>query len=229
MGWHEQGDGRWFLGINVDNGRIKDEGDLRLKTAIRTILEKYGMPCRLTALQGLILCDIEDHQRDELNQLLRDHGIVPAEELSLLHRYSIACPALPTCGLSVTESERIMPQVTAQLEAELQKHDLGDERVSVHMTGCPNGCARPYTPDIGLVGKAKLKYTMYLGGNAEGTRLAFLYQDMVPLEEIGSTVSPLLGLFKAERQDGESFGDFCHRVGQEQLAAHAAGSSAVSG
>ena len=131
----------------------------------------------------------------------------------------MACPALPTCGLSVTESERVLPQVIDDLEQQLEKNCLAGERIAVHMTGCPNGCARPYTPDIGLVGKARGKYTVYLGGNTLGTRVGFIFQDLVPLEEIGNRLSPILGLYKAERSDGESFGDFCNRKGLETLQA----------
>ena len=105
------------------------------------------------------------------------------------------------------------------LEVELRKFDLISERISVHMTGCPNGCARPYTPDIGLVGKSRGKYTVYLGGNAEGTRLAFLFKDQVPLEEIAQSVSPILAYFKTDRGPSESFGDFCHRKGLADLQA----------
>jgi sulfite reductase (ferredoxin) len=222
MGWHEQGDGKLFLGINVENGRIKDEGDLQLKTGLRAILSQFKQPCRLTALQGLVLCDVDPADRDAIEQLMVDHGIKKAEDLSLVRRFSMSCPALPTCGLSVTESERVMPRVIDDLEVELDKHGMQDERIAVHMTGCPNGCARPYSPDIGLVGKSRGKYTLYLGGNTLGTRIGFIYQDQVPLEEIGTTVSPLLGYFKSERTDGESFGDFCARKGLEDLQQHAA-------
>lgn len=221
MGWHEQGDGNWFLGINIENGRIKDEGDLRIKTGLRTILEKYRMPARLTPLQGVILCDIAPEDRIDIEKIMAAHGMKQASELSLVRRYSIACPALPTCGLSVTESERVMPQLMDGIEAEMDRHGLLGERISVHMTGCPNGCARPYTPDIGIVGKAKLKYTLYLGGNVEGTRLAFLYKDLVPLEELPLVLSPLFAYYRSERINGESFGDFCLRKGKEDLEAFA--------
>ena len=217
MGWHEQGDGNLFLGINIENGRIKDDGPLRIKSGLRAILNKYGMNSRLTALQGVILCDIKPSDRADIARMLAEHGMAAAEDLTLIRRYSIACPALPTCHLSITESERVMPRVIDDLEVELRRLDLIGERISVHMTGCPNGCARPYTPDIGLVGKSRGKYTVYLGGNAEGTRLAFLFKDQVPLEEIAQSVSPILSYFKAERQESESFGDFCHRKGLADL------------
>jgi sulfite reductase (ferredoxin) len=225
LGWHEQGDGRLFLGINVDNGRIKDEGDFRLKTALRTILGKYGMNCRNTPLQGFIFCDISPVDRDDIQQVLVDHGIPPAEDLTLTRRYAISCPAYPTCGLAVTESERVMPTVLGNIEAEMTRQGLSEERITVHMTGCPNGCARPFTPDVGLVGKAREKYTLYLGGNAQGTRIGFIYDDMVPLEEIHQRLSPLLAYFRADRQKGESFGDFCFRKGKENLTT-AAGQAA---
>lgn len=221
MGWHEQGDGKLYLGINVENGRIKDEGDLQLKTGLRAIVSKFKPPVRLTALQGVILCDIDPADREEIDQLMADHGIKAADDLTLVRRFSMSCPALPTCGLSVTESERVMPRVIDDLEVELDKHGMADERIAVHMTGCPNGCARPYTPDIGLIGKAKGRYTVYLGGNTLGSRVGFIFQDLVPLEEIAVSVSPLLGYFKEERQNGESFGDFCHRKGLDDLQAKA--------
>ncbi len=217
IGWHEQGDGKLFLGINIENGRLKDEGPLQLKKMFRVLLGKYGMETRLTALQGVILCDIDPKDRADIDSILTEHGCKRAEELTLARRYSISCPAYPTCGLAVTESERVMPDVMDALEAEMAKHGLLSERIAVHMTGCPNGCARPYTPDIGLVGKARGKYTLYLGGNAQGTRLAFLYEDMVAQEELPNKLSPIFAKFKVGRKAGESFGDFCHRVGKEGL------------
>jgi len=219
LGWHEQGDGRLFLGINVENGRIKDEGSLRLKAGLRAILGRFGMEVRLTALQSLILCDIDPSDRAEIEQLMAEYGILRADQLSLLRRYSIACPAFPTCGLSITESERALPGVIDQLEVEVAKLGLQSSKLAVHMTGCPNGCARPYTPDVGLVGKAAGKYTVFVGGNPEGTRLAFIYRDMVPLEEIVPSLVPLLQRYRVEREGTESFGDFCARCGPEAIGA----------
>ena len=223
IGWHEQGDGKLFLGINIECGRIKDEGSLRLKTGLRTILEKYKMDTRLTALQSVILCDIEPKDKADIIKILVEHGIKQDHELTLLRRYAIACPAFPTCGLSITESERALPGILDGLEIEMAKLGLQKDRISVHMTGCPNGCARPYTPDIGLVGKqagtggTQGKYTIYLGGNSEGTRLAYIYKDSVPQADIASTIGKALEFYKSNRQNGESFGDFCNRRGQAEL------------
>lgn len=221
LGWHEQGDGKLYLGINVENGRIKDDGDLRIKSGLRAIIEKYRMDTRLTPLQSVILCDIAPDQRADINRMLREHGIKQADELSLLRRYSIACPAWPTCGLSITESERALPGILDEMEIELAKFGLSKELISIHMTGCPNGCARPYTPDIGLVGRAAgEQYTLYLGGNTIGTRLGFIYADYLPKENIIPTLSPLFAFFKSQRKPGETFGDFCHRQGKEALEAY---------
>lgn len=219
IGWHEQGDGKLFLGINIENGRIKDEGSLRIKAGLRAVLKRFGMNTRLTALQSVILCDIDPQDKAEINRMLAEHGIKGADELTLLRRYSIACPAFPTCGLSITESERALPGLLDEMEVALAKLGLLADKLSVHMTGCPNGCARPYTPDVGLVGKAVGKYTLFLGGNPEGTRLCFIYRDMVPLEEIVPALTPLLTAYKAERRSSESFGDFCARKGQAALEA----------
>lgn len=225
IGWHEQGDGNLFLGINIECGRIKDEGSLRIKTGLRALLKKYGMTTRLTALQSVILCDIRPHDKSDIIKILADHGIKQDHELTLLRRYSIACPAFPTCGLSITESERALPGIIDELEVEMAKLGIQHDRISVHMTGCPNGCARPYTPDIGLVGKqagvggALGKYTIYLGGNAQGTRLAYIYKDSVPQADVASTLAIALRSYKTNRLNGESFGDFCHRKGQAELQA----------
>jgi sulfite reductase (ferredoxin) len=225
IGWHEQGDGKLFLGINIECGRIKDEGSLRIKSGLRAILKKYGMTTRLTALQSVILCDIDPKDKADIVKVLVEHGIKQDHELTLVRRYSIACPAFPTCGLSITESERALPGIIDALEVEMAKLGIQQDRISVHMTGCPNGCARPYTPDIGLVGKqagvggAQGKYTIYLGGNAQGTRLAYIYKDSVPQADVVSTLVPALQLYKANRLNGESFGDFCHRKGQTEMQA----------
>jgi len=219
MGWHAQGDGRWFYGLNVENGRIKDEGLYRLKSALRQICTELRPPLRLTAHQSIIFCDLEEADRPRLEKILREHCVPLTEETSAARRWSIACPALPTCGLAITESERVLPSMIDQLEAELDQLGLGEEVFTTRMTGCPNGCARPYNSDIGLVGKTADKYTIFLGGRVEGDRLNFVYKDKVPTAEVVSTLVSVFRFFKTARQNGESFGDFCHRQGAEQLLA----------
>ncbi|NQV27658.1 MAG: NADPH-dependent assimilatory sulfite reductase hemoprotein subunit, partial [Rhodopirellula sp.] len=221
-GWHDQGDGLCFYGLVIENGRIADRGGLRLKSALRAICQAYGPGIRLTPFQSVLLTHLAQKDRLAIERILRRHGVKLSDDVSPVRRSSMACVALPTCPLAITEAERALPGVVDRLDRELAELGLSDEEFTVRMTGCPNGCARPYSPDIGLVGKSRGKYTLYLGGNTLGTRIGFIYQDQVPLEEIGATVSPLLGYFKSERTDGESFGDFCARKGLEDLQQHAA-------
>ncbi len=220
MGWHEQGDGRWFYGLNVENGRIKDTDTMRLKSALREICTAMRLPIRLTPHQSIIFCDIRPEDRERLQEILRRHGVPLSEEYSAVRRWSMACPALPTCGLAVTESERILPSLIDEFETELKKLGLENEVFTTRMTGCPNGCARPYNSDIGLVGKTKDKYTIFLGGRLLGDRLNFIYKDLVPTDKVVPTLVPVLQLFKDGRHDGETFGDFCHRVGKDELLMH---------
>lgn len=219
MGWHAQGDGKYFYGLNVENGRIKDEGLYRLKAALREICGKLAPPLRLTPHQGLIFCDLEAGDRGKIEKILREHCVPLTEETSEARRWSMACPALPTCGLAITESERALPGMMDQLDQALKELGLEDEVFTTRMTGCPNGCARPYNSDIGLVGKSKDKYTILLGGRVQGDRLNSVYKDQVPTAEVVPTLTSVFRHFKDARQEGESFGDFCHRQGNEQLLA----------
>src|SRR3954468_321887 len=219
MGWHEQGDGLLFYGLNVENGRIKNTPEMQLKSALREICETFRAPLRLTPHQSIIFCDIRPEDRDRLEKIFRRHKVPLTEDYTTVRRWARACPALPTCGLAVTESERVMPEIIDQLEVELERLDLQDEVFTTRMTGCPNGCARPYNADIGLVGKTKDKYTILLGGHVLGDRLNFIYKDLVPTDEVVPTLVPVLHYFKENRQDGESLGDFCNRVGTHALAA----------
>lgn len=219
MGWHEQGDGRWFYGLNIENGRIKDTPEVRLKTALREICTTMRPPLRLTPHQSIIFCDIAPENREQLVEILRRHNVPLTEDYSNVRRWSMACPALPTCGLAVTESERVMPGIIDQLESELEKLGLQNEVFTTRMTGCPNGCARPYNSDIGIVGKTKDKYTIFLGGHVLGDRLNFIFDDLVPTDQIVPRLVPVFRYFKEARLSGESFGDFCHRVGKDDLSA----------
>ena len=154
MGWRDQGDGKLSLGIPIENGRLKDDGTLRLFSGLRAFFEKYGTPARLTCQQSIILADLDPAWRGEINSWLKENGIASVGTISTVRRWAMACPALPTCGLAVTEAERALPTILDELEIELQKRGLAEERLTVRMTGCPNGCARPYNADIGLVGRS---------------------------------------------------------------------------
>ena len=222
LGWDEQGDGRWFYGLNIENGRIKDDDQMQLKSAIREICRRFNPGIRLTAHQSILFCDIAQQDREALSQILRRHHVPLSEDISAVRRWSMACVAWPTCGLSITEAERALPGIIDHLEIELARLGLSKERFTVRMTGCPNGCARPYNSDIGLVGRAKGKYTIFVGGRLLGNRLNFQYQDMVPEEEVIAALRPLLTYYKQDRQEDETLGDFCHRKGPADLAAWAA-------
>ncbi|HMC11322.1 MAG TPA: NADPH-dependent assimilatory sulfite reductase hemoprotein subunit, partial [Pirellulaceae bacterium] len=227
MGWDEQGDGRWFYGLNIENGRIKDTPDSRLKTAIREICNTLKPSIRLTSHQSMLFGDIQPQDRTRLEGVLRSHGVKLTEEVSTVRRWSMACVAWPTCGLSITESERALPGIIDQIEAELARLGLAQEKFTIRMTGCPNGCARPYNCDVGLVGKARGKYTVFLGGRLLGDRLNFVYKDMVPEEEVTATLAPVFVYFKHAREPGETLGDFCLRKGTDDLAAFADANAAA--
>lgn len=227
MGWHEQGDGRLYLGIPVENGRIKDEGSLRLFSGLRAFFERYLTAARLTCQQSILLADLEPAWKPEIEALLEEYGIARVEQISTVRRWSMACPALPTCGLAVTEAERALPGILDLLEVELANLGLQSERFTVRMTGCPNGCARPYNADIGLVGRSAVKnddgtpspgsYTIFLGGRTLGDRLNVEFKDYVPYDRVVPELVPVFERFKSARLDGESFGDFCERVVMAEL------------
>lgn len=217
VGWTSQGDGRSFYGLSIQNGRVKDDGGFRLRSALRTLVGTLRPELRVTPQQDLLLCGLPEQARDEVERRLAEHGVLRPEQVSTVRRFSMACPATPTCGLAITESERVLPGVIDRLEGELKRLGLEAEPITVRMTGCPNGCARPYQSDIGLVGRSGDKYTLFVGGHAEGTRLNFVLKDLVPLAEIVPTLVPLLEHFKAERLADEGFGDFCQRQGVDRL------------
>lgn len=219
MGWHKQGDGKWFYGLSVENGRIKDDDSFQLKSALREICSRLKPGIRLTSHQDILFTDVAAKSKSILEGILREHHVALSEEVSTVRRWSMACVAWPTCGLSITEAERALPGIMDQMESELAKLGLASEAFTVRMTGCPNGCARPYNSDIGLVGKTAGKYTVSVGGRLLGNRLNFIYKDLVPESEVVPTLTPLFVYFKQERTNGESFGDFCARKGREDLLA----------
>jgi sulfite reductase (NADPH) hemoprotein beta-component len=210
FGWHEAADGSWFLGLHVLAGRVKGG----LKTALREIVETHRPEVRLTPSQNLLLCGVASEDIDKINSILLANGVAveETEQGTLLQRGAMACPALPTCGLSLAESERYLPEFLGVVEDVLAGEGLADEQIIVRMTGCPNGCARPYMAELGIVGRSPGKYAVYLGGNADSTRLGRLYNQNVKVDEMKATLGPIVARFKNEREAGEGFGDFCART-----------------
>jgi sulfite reductase (ferredoxin) len=217
LGWHRQPGGELYYGLYVENGRIKDEGELRLRSALRRLVEELRPMLHLTAQQNVILIGLKPSQKERVEAVLREHGVALSEEISNTLRHSMACPAYPTCGLAVAESERTLPSLIRQIEALVAEVGLAGERISYRMTGCPNGCARPYLGDVGFVGTTLGKYDVFLGGDFDGTRLNELFARNVPLAEIPSLLRGPLTAFAEERGAGEGFGDWCHRAGVDAL------------
>jgi len=223
FGWHRQTDGRWFLGLYVETGRIKDTPHRQLKTALRRIVASFRTEVRLTPSQNLLLAGVTSDQKESMTALLADHGIPVENQAGAIRRASMACPSMPTCGLGLAESERALPGILGHIEGLLAELGLSDEEIIIRMTGCPNGCARPYLAEIGFVGRAPGKYNLYLGGNAGTTRLNQEYRASVKVDEIIPVLRPVLARWKNERLPGERFGDFCSRcVLPEQIQAGAA-------
>jgi len=218
LGWQEQGDGKLFVGISIDSGRILDQGSFQLRTALREIVQQFNLPIRLTPHQNLLIYEIEPGQKAAIQAILDRCGVqVDPDGIAPLVRYSMACPALPTCGLAITESERVMPSILDRIQALLDKLGLEQEHFVVRMTGCPNGCARPYMAELGFVGSATESYQIWLGGSPDQTRLAQAYVDRLHVNDLEVGLEPILVYFKQSRQPGESFGDFCDRVGMEAI------------
>jgi len=220
LGWHRQAGGDLYYGLHLENGRIHDSGRLRLRTAIRKLVERFRPTLFLTPQQNVILTGLAPGDRPAVEALLRDHGVPLSEEISNTLRHSMACPAYPTCGLAVAESERALPGLIRQIEPIVAELGLAEERISYRMTGCPNGCARPYLGDVGFVGTTLGKYDVFLGGDFDGTRLNELFARNVPLEEIPALLRGPLAAFAHDRGAGEGFGDWCHRVGLAGLREH---------
>jgi sulfite reductase (ferredoxin) len=217
LGWHPQERGRSFLGLFIENGRITDDDGRRLRSGIRRVIETLGTGVRLTPQQNLLITEIPDRCRGLVERILSDHGVAAGATLSPVRRWSMACPALPTCGLALAEAERALPEVVTALERELESLGVADIPLTVRMTGCPNGCARPYTADLAFVGRSLNKYAVFVGGSMLGTRLGTQYADLVPRDRLVATVRPLFERFRDERLADERFGDFCDRVGLDSL------------
>ncbi len=209
LGWREQADGRWMVGVWIENGRIQDTPELPAKTGLRAIVEEVKPEIRLTAHQNLIMVNIAPDAKPRVAALLQHYGLSTGNgTLSVLRRYAMACPAYPTCGLAVAESERYMPEMIGELE----QRGFGNDRVWIRMSGCPNACSRPPTAEIGLVGRSLGLYNIFVGGSFEGTRLSRLYRPDVRANVLVDTLADILTQWKNERADGEAFGDWAARV-----------------
>lgn len=212
-GWHQDTQGKWFYTQFVQNGRIKDTADCRMMTAFREIAKIHQGEIRMTGSQNLAFTGIDDSQKEVIQKILDEHQVPGPDNLSGMRRNAMACVALPTCGLALAESERTLPDFISALEDTLDEVGLRDEEISIRMTGCPNGCARPYLAEIGLVGKGPNKYNLYLGANYEGLRLNNIYAEGIASEDALEKLRVLLKDYAKSRQDGERFGEYCLRVG----------------
>jgi sulfite reductase (NADPH) hemoprotein beta-component len=212
-GWTKGVDGNWHLTLYIQNGRVKDYPDLQLKTGLREIARVHKGDFRLTCNQNLVIGAIAEENKPVIEKLIQEYGLGKGLKSSGLRLNSMACVALPTCGLALAESERYLPDLVGELESVLEEAGLRDDAIVIRMTGCPNGCARPYLGEIGFVGKAPGKYNIYLGAGFDGARLNRLWKASVKSEEIKTELTPLIQRYAKERAGGERFGDFCMRTG----------------
>jgi len=210
-GWKEAASGKWFLGIFVEHGRVKDAPDYSLKTGLAEVAKLKKSDFRLTGNQGLVIGNVEEKDKAEIEEILQRHNIWPGKHITGLRRNSIACVALNTCGLAFAEAERYLPSLNDKLDVILKDNDLDQDDILIRMTGCPNGCGRPYLGEIGFVGRAIGKYNLYLGAGFAGDRLNSLYKEMLSEEEILKELKPIIEDYANERVGNERFGHFVVR------------------
>jgi sulfite reductase (ferredoxin) len=216
-GWHAQGDGRYWYGIGIASGRIRDRDGVLVRSALRRIVESLRPTPILTATQDILLADLPADAGAAIESILEQHRVPLPGRLSPLARWALACPALPTCGLALNEAERIRPALVAEVEAALARAGIAGERISLRITGCPNGCARPYAGEIGIVGRTASDYAIFLGGDFEGTRLNRRVFDRVKLNDIAAVLEPIFQAFAAGRGANQGFGDWCHAQSDDHL------------
>jgi len=217
FGWIDGVDSLGHLTLYIPSGRLQDDGEQTLLTGMREIARIHDGEFRLTPNQNVIISRVSGASRQRIDKLTRNHGLDLWRRVSPVRRRALACVAFPTCGLAMAEAERHLPMLLKHIEALLDKHAIGQEEISVRITGCPNGCARPYVAEIGLIGKAPGRYNLMLGGNLSGNRLNRLHQENAGEKEIIETLDNWLGRYAASRKKNETFGDFYIRQ-QEQGA-----------
>ena len=211
FGWHECTDGTWFYGLHILSGRIKDVPGWPMKTALREIAGIHEGDFRLTPSQNVTISGVSAAKKAEIQAILEKHGLSHENERSGIRLNALSCVALPTCGLALAESERDLPSILGKFETVLDEAGLRDDAISLRITGCPNGCCRPYLAEIGFVGKAPGKYALYLGAKYNGTRLNRLFSPSITIDAAVETLAPIIKRYAKERQEGEGFGDFCDR------------------
>ncbi|RIA55823.1 NADPH-dependent assimilatory sulfite reductase hemoprotein subunit [Dichotomicrobium thermohalophilum] len=220
FGWSKNAEGTWNYTAFIENGRVKDDGAHQVMTGLREIAKVHKGDLRITPNQNLIIACIPARQKARIRKLLEKHGIIAASERSTLRRHSMACVAFPTCGLAMAESERYLPSLITKVEGLLEETGLGDVGIVIRMSGCNNGCSRPYVAEIGFSGRAPGKYNMYLGGGYYGQRLAKPYLENIGEETILQTLRPMFAAYAEKRRDGEAFGDFVIRRGYVAAVHH---------
>ncbi len=213
LGWRRGEDGREHFTLRIENGRVKNLETVALFDGLRAVAEAHRGMFRVTPNQNLVIADVAPADRPAIEGLLREHGLDSLNGGSGLRRNSMACVALPTCGLAMAESERYLPTLIGRIEEILAAHGLSDEPITIRMTGCPNGCARPYIAEIGLTGRAPGKYNLYLGGGFAGQRLNKMALENVAEPAILALLGEVIGHFARERRPHEHFGDFAIRAG----------------
>ncbi|MGG1599647.1 assimilatory sulfite reductase (NADPH) hemoprotein subunit [Paenibacillus naphthalenovorans] len=212
-GWVKGTNGKWHFTLFIQNGRVKDDGGYLLMTGLREIAKVHSGDFRLTPNQNLIIGNVSSQKKKKIEELIKQYGLTDGAHYTALRRNSMACVALPTCGLAMAESERYLPTLLDKIEPMLEEAGLRDEEIVIRMTGCPNGCARPMLAEIAFIGKAPGKYNMYLGGDFAGNRLNKLYKENIGEAEILESLKPILTHYAKERREGEHFGDFVIRAG----------------
>ena len=213
LGWIEGEKGVWNYTLFIQNGRVKDTEDYKLKTALREIAETHTGDFRLSPNQNLIIANVTEEKKADIQSLIDKYGLTDGKNYSGLRRNSMACVAFPTCGLAMAESERYLPTLLSKIEDLLDEAGVSEEEITIRMTGCPNGCARPALAEIAFIGKAPGKYNMYLGGSFNGDRLNKLYKENIDEKEILESLRPILMDYGKSRLEGEHFGDFVIRSG----------------
>ena len=213
FGWTEGHDGRWHLTLHLDSGRVADRPGAPHLTGLREIARVHTGDFRLTANQNLVIAGVPAEARATIDALVAAHALDGFRSASPVRRNALACVALPTCGLAMAEAERYLPTFVGRVEERLRAHGLQDANLLLRITGCPNGCARPYLAEVGLVGKAPGRYNLHLGGDARGQRLNRLYRENIDEDTILAALEPLFAGYASERRPGEGFGDFVVRAG----------------